>query len=208
MVTFWDFIWILSFLFYFSYNGAITKCVTAIIVLKRKCKEYQQDGDEEQTARSQSSVVMGPPQVPALVGPGTRDSSRSSSNETEQEVGVMSVFCHQLKSHSNTLNAFNVLVSPTVREIYAGENWFTGEKNILHAWCLQKKYCVYHVPYLALLSDISFLPLLKMTKVNSFFLYSKSFHSVDLVKPESVVYSPNSWSNQFKIGFLLLNLSF
>lgn len=68
-----------------SYNGAITKCVTAIIVLKRKCKEYQQDGDEEQTARSQSSVVMGPPQVPALVGPGTRDSSRSSSNETEQE---------------------------------------------------------------------------------------------------------------------------
>lgn len=37
----------------------------------------------------QTSVVMGPPprQVRALQGPGTGNSSRSSSNETEQEVG-------------------------------------------------------------------------------------------------------------------------
>ena len=74
-------------LLYFSYNGAITKCVTAIIVLKRKCKEYQQEGGQGQTAARTHAPVMGPPQVPALGGPGTRDSSRSSSNETEQEVG-------------------------------------------------------------------------------------------------------------------------
>ena len=62
--------------------------MTAIIVLKRKCKEYQQTGDEEQAASSYSSNVMGPPQVPALGGPITRESSRSSSNETEQEVSI------------------------------------------------------------------------------------------------------------------------
>ena len=77
-----------TFLFSFSYNGAITKCMTAIIVLKRKCKEYQQTGDEEQAASSYSSNVMGPPQVPAIGGPITRESSRSSSNETEQEVSI------------------------------------------------------------------------------------------------------------------------
>ncbi|XP_078350635.1 uncharacterized protein LOC144635377 isoform X2 [Oculina patagonica] len=66
-----------------SYNGAITKCVTAIIVLERKCNEYQNDA----AARSQSPVVMGPPprHVRALHGPGNGNSSRSSSNETEQE---------------------------------------------------------------------------------------------------------------------------
>ncbi|KAL9958438.1 hypothetical protein ACROYT_G035450 [Oculina patagonica] len=66
-----------------SYNGAITKCVTAIIVLERKCNEYQNDA----AARAQSPVVMGPParHVRALHGPGTGNSSRSSSNETEQE---------------------------------------------------------------------------------------------------------------------------
>ena len=74
---------------YFSYNGAITKCMTAIIVLKRKCKEYQQTGDEEQAARSYSSNAMGPPQVPAIGGPITRESYRSSSNETEQEVSIV-----------------------------------------------------------------------------------------------------------------------
>jgi len=68
-----------------SYNGAITKCVTAIIILKRKCKEYQQEGEQRQTARPHTPVMGPPAQVPALGGPGTRDSSRSSSNETEQE---------------------------------------------------------------------------------------------------------------------------
>ena len=63
--------------------------MTAIIVLKRKCKEYQRTGDEEQAARSYSSNVMGPPQVPAIGGPITRESSRSSSNETEQEVSIV-----------------------------------------------------------------------------------------------------------------------
>ena len=63
--------------------------MTAIIVLKRKCKEYQQTGDEEQAARSYSSNAMGPPQVPAIGGPITRESSRSSSNETEQEVSIV-----------------------------------------------------------------------------------------------------------------------
>jgi len=77
-------------LVYFSYNGAITKCVTAIIILKRKCKEYQQEGEQRQTARSQTPVMGPPAQVPALGGPGTRDSSRSSSNETEQEVSLLS----------------------------------------------------------------------------------------------------------------------
>lgn len=62
--------------------------MTAIIVLQRKCKEYQNDGDKEHPARSQTSVVMGPPppQVRALHGPGTGISSRSSSSETEPEV--------------------------------------------------------------------------------------------------------------------------
>ena len=78
-----------TFLFHFSYNGAITKCMTAIIVLKKKCKEYQQTGDEEQAASSYSFNVMGPPQVPAIGGPITRESSRSSSNETEQEVSIV-----------------------------------------------------------------------------------------------------------------------
>lgn len=70
-----------------SYNGAITKCVTAIIVLQRKCKEYQNEGDKQQPAKSQTSVVMGPPppQVRAIQGPGTGISSRSSSSETEPE---------------------------------------------------------------------------------------------------------------------------
>ncbi|KAJ7378137.1 RNA endoribonuclease [Desmophyllum pertusum] len=71
-----------------SYNGSITKCVTAIIVLVRKCKEYQNDIDTVQPARSQAAMVMGPPlpQVPALRAPLTGNSeSRSSSNETEQE---------------------------------------------------------------------------------------------------------------------------
>lgn len=63
--------------------------MTAIIVLKRKCKEYQQTGDEEQAARSYSSNAMGPPKVPAIGGPITRESSRSSSNETEQEVSIV-----------------------------------------------------------------------------------------------------------------------
>lgn len=69
--------------------------MTAIIVLQRKCKEYQNDGDKEQPARSQTSVVMGPPppQVRALQGPGTGISSRSSSSETEPEVcGVKKCF--------------------------------------------------------------------------------------------------------------------
>lgn len=80
-------------LLYCSYNGAITKCVTAIIVLQRKCKEYQQEGDQGQTSSgSQQTPVMGPPaKVRAIRGPGTRDSSRSSSNETEQEVGFFVV---------------------------------------------------------------------------------------------------------------------
>lgn len=67
-----------------SYNGAVTKCLTAIIVLKRKCSEYQQ-GNQEQTSISQPPVMGPPAQVRALKGPGTRDSSHSSSNETEQE---------------------------------------------------------------------------------------------------------------------------
>lgn len=64
--------------------------MTAIIVLVRKCKEYQNDIDTVQPARSQAAMVMGPPlpQVPALRAPLTGNSeSRSSSNETEQEVG-------------------------------------------------------------------------------------------------------------------------
>lgn len=84
------FIFIVSWYFCFSYNGAITKCVTAIIVLERKCKEYQNDADKVQPAAiSHTPVVMGPPprHVRALHGPGTGNSSRSSSNETEQEVG-------------------------------------------------------------------------------------------------------------------------
>lgn len=62
--------------------------MTAIIVLERKCKEYQHDGDKEQPVRTKTSAVMGPPprQIRALHGPGTGNSSRSSSNETEQEV--------------------------------------------------------------------------------------------------------------------------
>lgn len=82
--------WLARFsVWYFSYNGAITKCVTAIIVLKRKCKEYQQGGQTgTETSRSQPNVMGPPAQVRALKGPGTRESSRSSSNETEQEVRV------------------------------------------------------------------------------------------------------------------------
>ena len=69
--------------------------MTAIIVLQRKCKEYQNNGVKERQARSQTSVVMGPPppQVRALQGPGTGISSRSSSSETEPEVcGVKKVY--------------------------------------------------------------------------------------------------------------------
>ena len=59
--------------------------MTAIIILQRKCKEFQTN--KVQPASAQPSVVMGPPpQVPALRGPGNGNSSRSSSNETEQEV--------------------------------------------------------------------------------------------------------------------------
>ncbi|PFX28137.1 Transcriptional protein SWT1 [Stylophora pistillata] len=65
------------------YNGAITKCVTAILVLQRKCKEFR--SVQVQSTGAQSSVVMGTPQVPALHGPGTSNSPRSSSNETVQE---------------------------------------------------------------------------------------------------------------------------
>ena len=98
-------------MFCFSYNGAITKCVTAIIVLERKCKEYQKDGDKQQPARSQTSVVMGPPppQVRALQGPGTGISSRSSSSETEPEVcGVQKVYCLV------TMKTFSVLIQCTI----------------------------------------------------------------------------------------------
>lgn len=86
---------VVSWFFCFSYNGAITKCVTAIIVLQRKCKEYQNNGDKEQPVRPPTSVVMGPPppQVRALQGPGTGISSRSSSSETEPEVcGVKKMY--------------------------------------------------------------------------------------------------------------------
>lgn len=65
------------------YNGAITKCVTAILILQRKCKEFR--SVQVQSTGAQSSVVTGPPQVPALHGPGTGNSPRSSSNETVQE---------------------------------------------------------------------------------------------------------------------------
>lgn len=65
------------------YNGAITKCVTAILILQRKCKEFR--SVQVQSTGAQSSVVMGTPQVPALHGPGTSNSPRSSSNETVQE---------------------------------------------------------------------------------------------------------------------------
>ena len=69
----------------FSYNGAITKCVTAIIVLQKRCKEFH--SDQAQSTGAQASVVMGPPRVPALHGPGTGYSPPSLSKETEKEVG-------------------------------------------------------------------------------------------------------------------------
>ena len=65
--------------------------MTAVIVLQRKCKEYQQEGGQGKVSSGVQTPVMGPPaKVRAIRGPGTRDSSRSSSNETEQEVGM---FC-------------------------------------------------------------------------------------------------------------------
>ena len=70
----------------FSYNGAITKCVTAIIVLQKRCKEFH--SDQAQSTGAQASVVMGPPRVPALHGPGTGYYCPPSlSKETEKEVG-------------------------------------------------------------------------------------------------------------------------
>lgn len=90
------FVWFDAYLFFFlllcfSYNGAITKCVTAIIVLQRKCKEYQKEGDEGQTSCPEIPVMGPPAKVRALKGPGARESSRSSSNETEQEVDSLFV---------------------------------------------------------------------------------------------------------------------
>ena len=84
--------------------------MTAIIVLQRKCKEYRNEGDKQQPARSQTSVVMGPPppQVRAIQGPGTGISSRSSSSETEPEVcGAQRMY------YLVTVKTFAVLI-PTV----------------------------------------------------------------------------------------------
>lgn len=65
--------------------------MTAIIVLQRKCKEYQKEGDQGQTSCPQIPVMGPPAKVRALKGPGARESSRSSSNETEQEVDCLFV---------------------------------------------------------------------------------------------------------------------
>ena len=72
---------------HYSYNGAGTKCLTAIIVLQRKCKECQNEGCQQQTSTTQNPVVMGTPQIAALGGPDVKNSSRSSSSEVEPEVG-------------------------------------------------------------------------------------------------------------------------
>lgn len=119
-----------------SYNGAITKCVTAIIVLKRKCKEYQQGGQTgTETSRSQPNVMGPPAQVRALKGPGTRESSRSSSNETEQENSNSSgrnEECSEMGSSMDEINTAQTanphsLVLSTFETIWNAVNQFSAQ---------------------------------------------------------------------------------